>query len=210
MNIPVYKQDGSRAGEVAVSEKFFGQELNAGLIHRIFVLQVSNGRAALAHTLTKGEVRGGGKKPHNQKHTGWARTGSSRNPHWKGGGVALGPRSNRNYRISASKNERRIALFSALSDKMKGEQISALESYAGDKPRTKDFATMLSKLPFKKKILFVLPERNDAFYRSCRNIPHVKSILVNYLNIKDILDYNDVVFLKDALPRLDTIFSKAK
>lgn len=208
MKIPVYKQDGSRAGEVAASEKIFGYKVNPGLVHKILTLQISNARSPIAHTLTKGEVRGGGKKPHNQKHTGQARTGSNRNPHWKGGGVAFGPRNVRNFLLRASKMERRHALFSALADKLQSEQVAALESFTSEKPQTKIFAQMLTKLPFKKKILFVLPERNDVFYRSCRNIPNVKSITVNYLNIKDILDFTNVVFVEKALNRMEEIFTK--
>ena len=206
MKIPLYKQDGTQNGEVAVSEAIFGRKVNKALVHRNLVLQQSNRRHPISHTLTKGEVRGGGKKPHKQKHTGQARTGSSRNPHFKGGGVAFGPRSNRNYTLSASKKERRAALFSALSDKMSDSHVSALENFITDAPKTKVFAQMVSKLPFKKKVLFVLPERNDVTARSARNLPNVKTILVNYLNIEDLLTYTDVVFLKESLPKLEEIF----
>lgn len=206
MNIPLYKQDGTQNGEVAVSEVIFGRKVNKALVHRILLLQQSNRRHPISHTLTKGEVSGGGKKPHKQKHTGQARTGSTRNPHMKGGGVAFGPRNVRNYTLNASKKERRAALFSALSDKLNASHISAIEDVTLKTPKTKLFAEMVSKLPFKKKVLFVLPERNDATARSARNLPRVKTILVNYLNIEDVLNYTDVVFVKESIPKLEQIF----
>lgn len=207
MKIPLYSQDGSQTGEVEVSEKIFGKKTNTGLIHKILVMQLANRRHPIAHTLTKGEVRGGGKKPHRQKHTGWARQGSTRNPHFKGGGVAFGPRNVRNFTLRAPKKERRAALFAVLSSKTQEGHVAALENYTADQPKTKTFASMLKKLPFKKNVLFVLPEKNELFTRSSRNIPHVKTILVSYLNGADLLKHHDVVFLKEALPRLESIFS---
>lgn len=206
MKIPLYSQQGAKVGELPVSEKIFGEKENTTLVHRMLILQQANKRSPIAHTLTKGEVRGGGKKPHRQKHTGWARQGSSRNPHFKGGGVAFGPRNVRNFTVAASKKERRKALFSALSSKYKSGAVAALEAFASEKKKTKDFAVMLTKLPFEKNVLFVTPAKDETFTRSSRNIPRVKSVIVNYLNIADILKFNNVVFLKDALPKLETIF----
>lgn len=206
MKIPLYLQEGTRTGDIEVPEKIFGQKVNQGLVHKMLLLQLSNRRHPIAHTLTKGEVRGGGKKPHQQKHTGWARQGSIRNPHWKGGGVAFGPRNVRNFKLRASKKERRKALFCALSSKYEEGHIAALESYNADPPKTKIFAAMVKKLPFEKNILFVTHEKNEMFLRSSRNIPRVKTILVNYLNIADILNYRDVIFMKDALAKLESIF----
>lgn len=193
-----------------VSEEIFGQKMNEALVHKILLLQLANKRHPIAHTLTKGEVRGGGKKPHRQKHTGWARQGSNRNPHFKGGGVAFGPRNVRNFKLSANKNERRKALFCALSAKFKDSRIAALEDYVTtEKPKTKMFAAMLKKLPFEKDILLVLPQKNELITKSSRNISRVKTLLVNYLNIADLLKYHDVVFFKDALPKLSEIFNSS-
>ena len=207
MKIPLYSQDGTKAGDVAASEKIFEQKASKALIHKILLLQLANRRHPIAHTQTKGEVRGGGKKPYAQKHTGRARQGSSRNPHFKGGGVAFGPRNVRNFTLRAPKNERRKALFGVLSEKLKDSHVAALEGYSAPAPKTKTFAAMLKKLPFEKKVLFVLAKKDDALVRSSRNIPRVKSIIVNYLNIEDILNHQDVVFLKDALPKLEEVFT---
>lgn len=202
MKIPLYLQDGSKKGEVEVSENIFGVKPNKALIHKILVMQLANRRHPIAHALTKGEVRGGGKKPYRQKHTGRARQGSTRNPHFKGGGVAFGPRNTRNFHLRAPKKERRLALFGALAEKLKDGRISALESFSADPPKTKVFFEMLKKLPFKKKVLFVLPDKNEATTRCSRNIPRVKTIPVNNLNIADALKYEDVVFFKEALSKL--------
>lgn len=206
MKIPLYSQDGSKKGDIAVPEEIFGQKANKALIHKMLLLQLANRRHPIAHTLLKGEVRGGGKKPYRQKHTGRARQGSTRNPHFRGGGVAFGPRNTRNFKLRASKAERRKALFSALSAKLQDARVSALEGYAAQAAKTKSFAAMLKKLPFEKDILFVLPGKNEIMTRSSRNIPRVKTLLVNYLNVADLLKYRDVVFLKDALPKLSEIF----
>lgn len=205
MNIPLYTQDGTKKGETAVPEEIFGVKPNKALIHKILVMQLANRRHPIAHALTKGEVRGGGKKPYRQKGTGRARQGSTRNPHFRGGGVAFGPRNTRNFRLRAPKKERRLALFGVLAEKLAQGRISALEGFSADLPKTKVFAAMLSKLPFKAKTLFVLPEKNETAARCSRNIPKVKTLLVNNLNIADLLKYEDVIFFKDALSKLKNV-----
>lgn len=206
MKIPLYSQEGAKTGEVQVSDKIFGVKANKGLIHRILIRQLDHQRHPIAHTLTKGEVRGGGKKPWRQKGTGRARQGSTTNPHFIGGGVAFGPRNDRNFKTRASKHERRIALAGILSEKLNDGHISALDGYSTETPKTKTFASMIKKLPFKKSVLFVLPAKDEKFVRSSRNIPRVKSILVNYVNPVDVTKYSDVVFLKESLAGLEKLF----
>lgn len=208
MKVTLYAQDGSNKGEIAVPESIFGFKAAKGLIHKVLMVQQGNRRHPIAHTLTKGEVRGGGKKPYKQKHTGNARQGSITNPHYRGGGVALGPRSDRNYKRLLNKKERRSALFGTLSAKLEDGCVSALESFESAAPKTKEFATMLKKLPFQKTILFVLPGKNQLVTRSARNIPHVKTTAVSYLSLEDLLKYRDIVFFKEALPKLEEIYVK--
>lgn len=210
MKIPLYSQDGTKTSDIAVPETVFGVKANKGLIHRIVVRQLANKRHPIAHTLTKGEVRGGGKKPYRQKGTGRARQGSITNPHFRGGGVAFGPRNTRNFKTRATKKERRLVLLGILSEKFRDGRVSALESYSVDAPKTKTFVTMLEKLPFKGKILFVLPAKDEKFVRSSRNIQRVKSILVNYVNPADLLTAADVVFLKESIPQLEKLFVTSK
>lgn len=206
MKIDLYSQDGTKKGEIEVSDKIFNAKVNHTLIHRALVRQLSNRRKPVAHVKTKGEVRGGGKKPWRQKHTGRARQGSTRNPHFRGGGVVFGPRNVRNFELDMPKQERRQALYSALSAKAKENLITALEKYEikGEKSKTKDFAAMIKKLKFEKDMLFVLPEKNEMIERACRNIPIVKPLLVQYLNIDDLLRFKNILFLKDALVKLES------
>lgn len=204
MMIDLYSQDGIKKGQMEVSDKIFSAKINETLIHRALIRQLSNRRHPIAHVKTKGEVRGGGKKPYRQKHTGRARQGSTTNPHFIGGGVVFGPRNVRNFTLGMPKKERQKALHSALSAKAKENLIVALEQYEvkNEKPKTKDFASMLKKMKFEKDTLFVVPEKNELIFRACRNLPMVKALLVQFLNPADLLKYHHILFLKDALAKL--------
>ena len=206
MNIDLYSQKGEKLKTIKVTDIIFDAEINEGLMHQALVRQHSNARVNLAHTLTKGELRGGGAKPYRQKGTGRARQGSIRNPHYKGGGVAMGPRSNRNFEKDMPKKQRRKALFSALSLKMKDGGIAALDKYEAKEIKTKDFLEMLNKLPEARRTLVVLDKKNEILEKSARNIPNVKILLVNYLNIADLVKYEKVLFLEPALKKAEEIF----
>lgn len=211
LTIDIYNQKGEKKGQANVSEAIFGAKFNKDLVHQALVRQMANSRLGMiAHTKTKGEVRGGGKKPFRQKGTGKARQGSIRNPHWVGGGVAFGPRNNRNYSQMMPKKQRRMALFSALSAKYQDGKIIALDEYIEKDIKTKTFAEMLHKLPIKKDVLVVLPGKNDLIQKSGRNIAYAKTILVNYLNIADLQKYDHVVFLEEALKKMEDIYLPKK
>jgi large subunit ribosomal protein L4 len=207
MKLDLYTQAGEKKGQIEASKKIFEAKINNDLMHQALVMQHANRRNPYAHTLTKGEVRGGGRKPYSQKSTGNARQGSTRNPQWKGGGVSFGPRKERNYTVMMPKKQRRAALFSALSLKAQNNEIFALESYESKDAKTKLFAAMISKLPVEKDVLIVIPEKNEMVQKSSKNIPYVKTILVNYLNIADLQKYNKVMFLKEALSEIEKVFS---
>jgi len=207
MKLDLYTQAGEKKGQIEASKKIFEAKINNDLMHQALVMQHANRRNPYAHTLTKGEVRGGGRKPYSQKSTGNARQGSTRNPQWKGGGVSFGPRKERNYTVMMPKKQRRAALFSALSLKAKNNEIFALENYESKDAKTKLFAAMISKLPVEKDVLIVIPEKNEMVQKSSKNIPYVKTILVNYLNIADLQKYNKVMFLKEALSEIEKVFS---
>lgn len=205
--IVLYNQEGEKKGEVNVSDQIFGAKFNKDLIHQALLRQHSNARLGMiAHTKTKAEVKGGGKKPFRQKGTGRARQGSTRNPHYIGGGVAFGPRNNSNYKKAMPRKQRRIALFSALSTKLEENKILALDDYKSDVIKTKNFMTMLHKLPFEKDVLIVLPEKNETIQRSSRNLPFVKTIQVNYLNIADLQKYDSILFMEEALKKIESVF----
>ncbi len=207
MKVDLYKQDGSKAGTLELPKDIFGQEFNADLIHQALIRQLANKRVAIAHTKNRADVRGGGRKPFRQKGTGNARQGTIRAPHMRGGGVVFGPSKDRNFSKQMPKKQRRKALFSALSLKAKEEQVLGLEAYKVDKPKTKDFAAMLKKIdPEMRSCLVVMNEKDANLEKSASNIPGVKTILANYLNIHDLQKHQKVVLLKDAVKKLEETF----
>lgn len=211
LKIDLYNQQGEKKGEVEVSETIFGQKFNQDLVHQALVRQMANSRLGMiAHTLTKGEVRGGGRKPFRQKGTGKARQGSTRNPHWPGGGIAFGPRNNRNYSQMMPKKQRRLALFSALSAKFTEGKVIALDNYDNKEIKTKTLMTTLQKLPIEKDVLVVIPSKNDIIQKSSRNLPFAKTILVNYLNIADLQKYDHLLFLESSIKKLEEVFLNQK
>lgn len=206
MKAKVYNQNGEATGEIALSAKVFGLKVNEGLIHEYLVLQQANIRRPIAHTKTQGEVSGTGKKPHRQKGTGRARLGSKRGVQQRGGGIVFGPRNTRNFELMMPKKQRRKALFCLLSAKAKGQQVLVLENYEDKEIKTKAFAEMLKKMPIERNVLIVIPEKNEVFQKSSRNLANAKTILVNYLNPRDLMKYESLMFMKDALPKIEEVF----
>ncbi len=206
MKIALYNQKGEKKGELEASEQIFGTKFNEDLIHQALVRQLSNARLGMiSHTKTRAEVRGGGRKPFRQKGTGRARQGSTRSPQQVGGGVALGPRNNSNYKKDMPKKQRRIALFSALSAKMSDNKVIALDKYEGE-IKTKPFMEMLHKLPIEKDVLLVMSEKDTTIQKSSNNLPFVKALLVNYVNIADLQKYDTVLFMEEALKKMEELF----
>lgn len=206
VKVDLYTQAGEKKGQIALPEEMFGASVNAGLMHQALVRQLANARYNLAHTQTKGEVSGGGRKPYKQKGTGNARQGSITNPHWKGGGVSHGPRAVRNFSLMMPKKQRRVALFSALSLKVQEKMVFALEGYAAKEAKTKAFAEMLTKLPVKRDAILVIAERNETIERSVRNLPHVKMVFAGYINLADLQKYDNVILMQDSVKKLEEIF----
>ncbi len=205
--ITLYNQQGEKKGDVEVSDTIFGAKFNKDLVHQALVRQHANARVSeITWTKTKAEVRGGGKKPFPQKGTGRARQGSTRNPHWKGGGVAFGPKNNRNYTQMMPRKQRRMAIFSALSEKLKDGKIIALDKYEAKEVKTKNFMAMLHKLPIEKDVLILIPEKDTTVQKSSSNLPFVKTMLVNYLNIADLQRYDQVLFFEKALKKMEELF----
>jgi len=210
MKVDLYKQSGEKSGSLELPKEIFEVEYNEELIHQALVRQLANKRVAIAHTKTRGEVRGGGRKPFRQKGTGNARQGSTRSPNLRGGGVIFGPRNNRNFSKDMPKKQRRKALFSALSEKARNNEVIGLESYDAKEPKTKDFATMLGKLPVERNALVVIPEKNIVIQKSSSNVANAKTILASYLNIHDLQKYKKVIFLKDSISKLEEVFLAKK
>jgi large subunit ribosomal protein L4 len=209
--ITIYNQEGEKVREMEVPAAIFEEKFNRDLVHQALVRQLANRRLGMiAHTKTKGEVVGGKRKPFRQKGTGKARQGASNNPHQKGGGVAFGPRNNRNFKQDMPKKQRRLALFSAISQKMRENKIIGWDQYEFPEIKTKTLATALSKMPIEKDVLVVLPAKHEILSKSARNLPKVKTILVNYINIADLQKYETILFLESAIAEMEKIFLSSK
>ena len=204
--LALYNMEGNKIGDIEVSDKVFAQEVNKVALHQVVVNYLANQRQGTQSTLTRSEVSGGGKKPWRQKGTGRARQGSTRAPQWYHGGIAHGPKP-RSYGFSVNKKVRRLAMKSALSSKVAAEEMIVLDSLKLEAIKTKEVAKVLSNLETGKKVLLVLPEKDDVIYRSARNIKGVKVSLVNTLNVYDILNCNSIVVLKDAVAKIEEVYA---
>ena len=205
-NCSVFDSKGAKVSDIELAESVFGIEPNTSAMHLCVVNYLANQRQGTQSTKTRSEVSGGGKKPWRQKGTGRARQGSTRAPQWTHGGIAHGPKP-REYGFSINKKVKRLAMKSALSSKVAAEEMVVLESLALAAIKTKDVVSVLSALETGKKVLLVLPEKNDVIYRSARNIAGVKVALVNTLNVYDILNSDTMVVLKDAVAKIEEVYA---
>ncbi|MBI3671289.1 50S ribosomal protein L4 [Candidatus Azambacteria bacterium] len=217
ISVDLYNQKGDRSGNLELSEDVFGVEFNPSLIHQVYVAQQANARINIAHTKDRSEVRGGGIKPWKQKGTGRARHGSIRSPIWVGGGVAFGPRNERNFSKSINKKQKQKALFMALTSKLNDKEIAFLDSLSIKGIKTKDanvflkaFTGKVFDLKGKRRTLFVVPKSDNEINLSFRNIPNVKVISADSLNVGDLLDFRYAVVLKDSLDVINSTYTKLK
>ncbi len=206
-NVSVYNIEGKTVGEIALSSAVFEVKLNAALVHEVVIAQRANARRAIASTKTKGEVRGGGKKPWKQKGTGRARQGSTRSPQWVGGGVAFGPTSERNFSVKVNRKTKKQVMRMILSDKLTSQRLVIVDDIATDVPKTKMIALMIKKLSIGKTSLLVAPSSRPLLLRMVRNIPQMKMVTANTLNAQDVLQYQSLVLLKDAVPVVEKIYA---
>lgn len=205
-NYSVFDKTGKKVSDIALSDAIFAITPNASAMHLCVVAYLANQRQGTQSTLTRAEVRGGGKKPWRQKGSGRARQGSIRSPHWTHGGVALGPKP-REYGKTVNKKVRRLAMKSALSSKVAAEELIVLDSLEMNEIKTKEVVSVLKALETGKKVLIVLPEKNETVYRSARNIKGVKTTLVSTLNVYDILNCDSLVVLKDAVSKIEEVYA---
>ncbi len=205
-NVSVYNETGSQVGSLALSDALFAVKPDQAIIHEAMVAQRANARRAIANTKTRGEVRGGGKKPWKQKGTGRARQGSIRSPQWVGGGITFGPTSERNFSVKINKKLKRKALFMALSDKVQNQKLMVLESMAITSAKTKYAASVIAKLPIDRNVLLVVPGASAVLMRMVRNLQNVKLVSANSVNLIDVLTYRSVVFFKDAVPAFEGLY----
>jgi large subunit ribosomal protein L4 len=208
-SVTLYTQDGSSKGTLTLDESLFGVSVNPALVHEAVVAQTANSRSAIAHTKTRGEVAGTGKKPWKQKGTGRARHGSRRSPIWSGGGITFGPRSNRNFSVKINKQARRKALAMVLSDKVANDRFIAVDQFVSDEGKTKELVGMLTKLPSSgKKTLIVTTPENTLIRRAAHNLPGITTIPANTLNIVDLLRYEYVLMTEPAVVMVTDIYKR--
>ena len=204
--VSVFDISGKKVSDLELADGIFAIEPNMYAMHLVVVNYLANQRQGTQSTRTRSEVSGGGKKPWRQKGTGRARQGSTRAPQWYHGGIAHGPKP-RTYGGDVNKKVRRLAMKSALSSKVAGDELVVLDSFKLDAIKTKEVVKVLGALNTGKKTLIVLPEKDDVIYRSARNIAGVKVSLVNTLNVYDILNCDTVLVLKDAVAKIEEVYA---
>jgi len=204
--VDVYNMKGEVVGEINLSDDIFGVEVNEDDMHAAVVNQLANKRQGTQSTKTVSEVRGGGRKPWRQKGTGRARQGSIRAVQWKGGGVAFAPKP-RSYRYSIPKKLRRLALKSALTTKVLDSNIIVLDELVMNEIKTKEFVKVLKNLKVDGSALVVLPEVDEKVVKSARNVPDVKTALVNTINTYDILKHQKFIITKDAVAKVEEVYA---
>ena len=197
--VDIKKSDGEKAGTIELDEQIFGIEPNVAVMHQVVNAQLAAKRAGTHNTKTRAEVRGGGAKPWKQKGTGRARAGSSRIPHWRGGGIALGPKP-RDYSQRTPKKMKKLALRSALSDRATSNNVFVVESWDFETPNTKAAKLALEAIGAEGKVLVVVDIQDSNTYKSFRNLGHVNVLSADQLNVFDILVSDSVVFTKSSLP----------
>jgi len=203
MLVSMKNMAGNQAGEIELSDAIFAASINKPLMHQALVRQLANARLGTHKTKGRSEVRGGGRKPWRQKGTGRARQGSTRSPNWVGGGTVFGP-TPRKYTKDMPRKMRRAAIRSALSVKAASDQIVIVDNLAMDVPKTKDMIQTLENLGLStQSALIVLAEKDETVQRSTNNLCNAKTILANYLNIRDLLGFDTILITKDAVDHIE-------
>jgi large subunit ribosomal protein L4 len=209
IKVSIYDTNGKVTGERELDAKVFGVKANPSLIQEVVVAQAANARESIAHTKTRGEVRGGGKKPWKQKHTGRARHGSTRSPIWKGGGVVFGPRNTRVWTVKVNKKAKQAAMRMILSEKVKNNSMIIVSELNLPEYKTKAVAQILSKLPCAGRgSLIAVPSVTETAWKSVANIPKVEISRVNSLNIVDVMKHSFLVITAAGVDALTTALLK--
>ena len=204
-NVSVYNMEGKEVGTIELNDAVFGVEVNEHLVHMAVVAQLANKRQGTQKAKTRSEVSGGGRKPWRQKGTGHARQGSTRSPQWTGGGMVFAP-TPRDYTITLNKKEKRAALKSALTSRVNENKFVVVDELKFDEVKTKNFTAVMNNLKV-SKALVVLADNDQNTVLSARNIPEVKTSLVNTINVFDILKYNTVVATKAAVASIEEVYA---
>jgi large subunit ribosomal protein L4 len=204
MRVPVYNIQGNQVDEAELRDDIFAVQVNEPLMHQALLRQQANARLGTHKVKTRGEVSGGGAKPWRQKGTGRARQGSTRAPHWPGGGTVFGP-TPRSYDQKMPRKMRRQALRSALSVKAAGSQVRLLDALEMAEPKTKVMLEILRNLQLTQSVLILLPQHDEAVLRSVRNLPKVKTLVAHYLNVRDLFNYDYILIPLQSLELIEGI-----
>jgi large subunit ribosomal protein L4 len=202
----IYDRTGKTVGSVALSEELFAAPINAAVLHQVVTAQLAGRRTGTADTKTRGEVRGGGKKPYRQKGTGRARQGSTNAPHYRGGGTVFGPHP-RSYEQRLPRKMKRLALRGALTAKFGDEAIKIIDTFGLEQIRTSDLVGILKALEATGRILVVAPGRDEKLELSARNLPTVEIILADSLNVVDLLNADTVLIEQPSLARMQEVYA---
>ncbi len=205
MNVKVLNISGEEVGTLKLSDEVFKQEYNEGLIHQVVVAYLSNLRQGTKSTLTRSEVRGHAKKPWRQKHTGHARQGSTKGPQWRGGGIVFAPKP-RDFSKKINKEAKRTAFKSAISTKLKNQEVIVVDNLNLNDAKTKLMANVLKNLKIDKSVVFVTKERDELVMRASNNLPNVEVTNASVVNIYDIVSNDKVVLTQDAAKYLEEAY----
>lgn len=205
--VALYNTSGSQVGDIELSEQVFGIEPNQHVIHQAVVMQQASMRQGTHKVKGRSEVSGGGAKPWRQKGTGRARQGSIRSPQWKGGGVVFGP-TPRSYAYKLPKKVRRLAIKSVLSAKVNDEKLIVVDQLSMEQPKTKAFAEILKNLNVERKALVVSADYDENVALSSRNIPGVKFIDANGINVLDVVGHDQLIITKEAVEKVQEVLAK--
>jgi large subunit ribosomal protein L4 len=202
---PLYDRTGAAVGSVELSDELFAAPINAAVLHQVVTAQLAGRRTGTHDTKTRGEVRGGGRKPYRQKGTGRARQGSIRAPHYRGGGTVFGPHP-RSYEQRLPRKMKRLALRGALTAKFGDEQLKVIDTFGLEAARTRELAGVLRALDATGRVLVVAPGRDQTLELSARNLPTVEIILADSLNVVDLLNADLVLIEQSALSRMESVY----
>ncbi|MBT8855743.1 50S ribosomal protein L4 [Lactobacillus delbrueckii subsp. bulgaricus] len=203
-NFKLMDQNGNNAGEVTLNDNVFSVEPNEAVVFDAIIRQRAGKRQGTSKVKNRSAVRGGGKKPWRQKGTGRARQGSIRAPQWRGGGVVFGP-TPRSYAYSMPRKQRRLAIKSVLSQKLLDQNLVVLDKLTMDAPKTRDFVAILNGLKLEGKVLFVSDDKNVQL--SAKNLPKVKVVPVNGLNVEDAVNYDKLVLTQDDVKKIEEVLA---
>jgi large subunit ribosomal protein L4 len=204
--VQVLTMNGAQAGTIELNDDIFGIEPNQNAVHAVVKNYLANQRQGTQSAKTRGDVRGGGRKPFRQKGTGRHRQGSTTDPSQIGGGVAFAPKP-RSYRYSLPKSLRRLAMKSILSAKVLENEMIVLDTLTMDAPRTKDMIKILENIKAGKKALIVMSAKDENVIKSAANIPGVRTVLVTTMNVYEIINYTNFIITKDAVNKIEEVYS---